>query len=125
MGTADTVIPRVEERLSVDKETVIDGAVTVSTRTEVLDEIAEAQLERQTVEVTRIAMNIEVAHAPDVRKEGDVMIVPVLEERLVTRLFLVEEVHIRQHITSEPVNVPVSLRKQTVLIEQNAENKEN
>lgn len=125
MGTADTVIPRVEERLSVDKETVIDGAVTVSTQTEVLDEIAEAQLERQTVEVTRIAMNIEVAHAPDVRKEGDVMIVPVLEERLVKRLFLVEEVHIRQHITSEPVNVPVSLRKQTVLIEQNAENKEN
>ncbi|KQS95070.1 hypothetical protein ASG42_30170 [Rhizobium sp. Leaf391] len=125
MGTADTVIPRVEERLSVDKETVVDGAVTVSTRTEVLDEIAEAQLERQTVEVTRIAMNIEVAHAPDVRKEGDVMIVPVLEERLVKRLFLVEEVHIRQHITSEPVNVPVSLRKQTVLIEQNAENKEN
>ncbi len=125
MGTADTVIPRVEERLSVDKETVVDGAVTVSTRTEVLDEIAEAQLERQTVEVTRIAMNIEVAHAPDVRKEGDVMIVPVLEERLVKRLFLVEEVHIRQHITSEPVNVPVSLRKQTVFIEQNAENKEN
>ncbi len=125
MGTADTVIPRVEERLSVDKETVVDGAVTVSTRTEVLDEIAEAQLERQTVEVTRIAMNIEVAHAPDVRKEGDVMIVPVLEERLVKRLILVEEVHIRQHITSEPVNVPVSLRKQTVLIEQNAENKEN
>ncbi len=125
MGTADTVIPRVEERLSVDKETVVDGAVTVSTRTEVLDEIAEAQLERQTVEVTRIAMNIEVAHAPDVRKEGDVMIVPVLEERLVKRLFLVEEVHIRQHITSEPVNVPVILRKQTVFIEQNAENKEN
>lgn len=49
-------------------------------------------VQREQVEVTRVPMDIEVAQVPQVRIEGDVTIVPVLEERLVVekRLFLVE-----------------------------------
>jgi stress response protein YsnF len=55
-----------------------------------------------------------------VRTEGDVVIVPVLEEVLVVekRLVLKEELHIRRDATRENVEVPVTLRKQRAVIER-------
>ncbi|WP_280140020.1 DUF2382 domain-containing protein [Rhizobium sp. Root1204] len=111
--------------MTVDKRTVVDGLVTVGTHTQLCDEIATAQLERRIVEVIRVPMDIEVDYAPSMRTEGDVTIVPVFEERMVKRLFLVEEVHLRQQTTSKTLDIPITLRKQSVSIERNVENKEN
>jgi len=60
-----------------------------------------------------------VETAPEIRTEGDVTIVPVLEEVLVVekRLVLKEELHIRRRIETETVEVPVILRKQRAIIE--------
>ena len=113
-------IPVMEETLSVAKRDIATGAVRVTTRTETHDDIAEATLERTSVDVTRVPIGRTVAEAPPVRTEGDVTIVPVLEERLVltTQLVLVEELHIRQRTTHETVREPVSLRRQRVTIER-------
>lgn len=61
-----------------------------------------------------------MSEAPQVRIEGDVTIVPVMEEVLVIekRLMLVEEIHIRRVATREDVSIPVELRKQRATIER-------
>ena len=58
--------------------------------------------------------------APQIRTEGDVTIVPVLEEVLVVekRLVLKEELHIRRRIITETVEVPVTLHKQRAIVER-------
>lgn len=122
-ATADAVmetIPVIEETLRISKRQVVTGRVRVSTRTETHDEVAEATLDRNVVDVTRLPIGTFVDVSPAVRTQGDTIIVPVLEERLVTvkRLFLVEELHIRHHVEREVVSETVALRRQLVTIER-------
>jgi stress response protein YsnF len=61
-----------------------------------------------------------VESAPEIRTEGDVTIVPVLEEVVVVekRLVLKEELHIRRSVKTETVEVPITLRKQRAVVER-------
>lgn len=117
MATAET-IPIIEEALQVGTRQVETGRVRVTTKTETVEELAEAELESSEVEVTRVPVNRQVDRAPDVRTEGDVTIVPVLEEVLVVekRLVLKEELHIKRSTKTEHFAVPVTLRKQRVSV---------
>jgi stress response protein YsnF len=85
-----------------------------------IEEVARAALAEDRVEVTRVPLNREVSAAPSVRTEGEVTIVPVMEEVLVVekRLVLKEELHIRRGVTHENVEVPITLRKQRAVIER-------
>ncbi len=76
-------------------------------------------LEGQRIDVERIAINRVVNAVPEVRTEGDVTIIPVVEERLIVQkqLILVEEIRVHRHATSEAVEVPVTLRKQRAVVE--------
>jgi stress response protein YsnF len=87
---------------------------------DVVEEMTQASLERETVEVTRVPVDRVVDEAPAIRTENDVTIVPVLEEVLVVekRLVLKEELHIRRQTRSEDVQVPVQLRKQRAVVER-------
>ena len=57
---------------------------------------------------------------PGVRQEGDVVVIPVVEERavLVKRLVLVEELHVHRHVVEEIVDTPVSLRSTEISVER-------
>jgi uncharacterized protein (TIGR02271 family) len=118
-GAAEAM-PLVKEELRVEKQSVATGKVRVRTVVDEFEEIARAELAEERVEVTRVPVGREVAAAPGVRTEGDVLIVPVLEEVLVveTRLVLKEELHIRRHVSKENFEVPVTLRKQRALVER-------
>ena len=72
------------------------------------------------VEVTRVPVNREVSEAPPIRMEGDITVVPVVEERLVIekRLFLVEELHLTRTATTEQVEVPTTLRRMRAVVER-------
>lgn len=120
MTKPDEKLSLIEEQLVIDKRAVRDGSVRVSTKTEFVTEAAEARLDSENVEVTRVAIGREVSEAPAVRTDGDVTIVPVMEEVLVVekRLMLVEEIHIRRVATTEDVSIPVELRKQRATIER-------
>lgn len=113
-------VPLAEETATVGRREVVTGRVRVDTVTEWRTEDVEAQLGRDEVEVERIPVGRAVDQAPSVRTEGDVTIVPVVEERLVveTQLVLVEEVRIRRRTSTETVTVPVRLRRQHVEIER-------
>jgi stress response protein YsnF len=73
-------IPLVEEELRVDKQPVTAGKVSVHTVVDAFKEVVRETLESERVEVSRVSINREVQTAPAVRTEGDVLIIPVLEE---------------------------------------------
>lgn len=114
------VIPLVEETARVEKREVRGGAVRVRTVVDAVEDFARAELQGEKVEVTRVPVDREIDRAPEIRTEGDVTIIPVVEEVLVveTRLVLKEEVHLRRHRTTETVEVPVTLRKQRAVVER-------
>lgn len=117
---SEEVIPLVEETASIDKREVVTGRVRVRTVTDTIEELAHADVQRETVEVTRLPIDRMVETAPEIRTEGDVTILPVVEEVLVVerRLVLKEEVHIRRRVTTDTAEVPVTLRKQRVEVER-------
>ena len=91
---AETEVPLLEEELRVEKQSVATGKVQVAVPVvESVEEIARAELDEEQVEVTRVHVGREVTTAPEVRTEGDVVMLPVLEEVLVVekRLVLKEE----------------------------------
>lgn len=71
-------------------------------------------------QVTRVPVDRIVEIAPEIRTEGDLTIVSVLEEVLVVekRLVLKEELHIRRRAATETAEVPVTLRKQRAVVER-------
>lgn len=113
-------LPLAEEEIRVDKEPVVTGKVRVSSRVETVEEIASLTLAEERVEVTRVPVGREVTVAPSIRTEGDVTIVPVLEEVMVVekKLFLKEELHVRRVVAHEAVEVAVKLRKQRGVVER-------
>ncbi|MEZ0167409.1 YsnF/AvaK domain-containing protein [Microvirga sp. TS319] len=119
-SSADEAVPLAEEVLHIDKTIVTTGKVRVRTVTDVVSELAQASLDAEKVEVTRVPVNRVVDRAPDIRTENGATIVPVLEEILVVekRLVLKEELHIRKRIETENVEIPVELRKQHAIVER-------
>jgi stress response protein YsnF len=119
---AKEVLPLVEETATVHKREVVTGKVRVSTVTDTVEELARANLQSDNVEVTRVPVDQVVDTAPDIRTEGNVTIVPVLEEVLVVtkQLVLKEELDIRRRVETETVEVPVTLRKQRAIVEREA-----
>ena len=116
----DLTLQIVEERLAVSKRRVVRGTVRVSTTTEVVEEIAEIDLDRYRVEVTHVPVGRIVDEAPVARAEGDTTIVSIVEERFVVvkQLYLKEELHIRHVVERETVREPVKFRRQHATVER-------
>jgi stress response protein YsnF len=107
-------IPLAEETVQLEVRDVETGRVRVTTSTELVNEILEADLVSEAAEVTRVPIGQVVQAIPAVRNENGVTIVPVLEEVVVIQrqLVLKEELHIRISEQTSRVSVPVQLRKQ-------------
>lgn len=117
------VIEVTEERAVVEKVDRPGERVRVSRRTELVDETVRENLTSLEVDVAHVLVDRELSpgeEVPVTRREGDVTIVPVLEEVLVVekRLILREEIHIRESLTREEVEMPVSLRRQRATVER-------
>lgn len=116
----DLHIPIIQEEAHVTKRVVETEHVRVQTSLAEDNVVIRDDLRREHVEVTRVPIDREVAEAPSIRTEGDVTIVPVLEERLIVekRLFLVEELHLRRTVAHERVELPATLRRTHVEVER-------
>lgn len=115
------VIPVVEERLEVSRERVETGRVRISKSVEAREVVVDDPLKRETVRVEHVPINQVVTGAvPQVREEGDVTVIPILEERVVTRteLVLVEEVRIHREHSEYHDPQRVTLRKEVVAVER-------
>ena len=117
------VIPVIEETAWVDKQVVVTGKIRIEKQVEEINEAFNVNLQHDEYTIRRVAVNEYVDEgAPQVRYEGNTMIIPVVKEVMVKRLLLVEEVHIIKEVvaTSEQVNVP--LRKETVTVNNTPDN---
>ena len=114
------VLPVVQEEAHVATRAVDTGVVRVRTVTERREEMLRLPLDREDVIVERVAIGRAVDEPVEVRQEGDVTIVPVHEEVLVTRrqLVLREELHIRRRVSTVDSAQPVVLHRQDVRIER-------
>lgn len=116
-------IPIVEERAQIGKREVDGDRLRVTTHTELVEEHVSETLRTDAVQVTRVAVNRTLTAgeaAPVIRTEGNVTIIPVIEEIVVVekRFVLKEEIHILRDVTTETVEVPVTLRKQRAVIDR-------
>lgn len=98
-GAASLRIPVHEERLHVDKRTVETGrGVRVHKTVREHQQIIDMPLEHDELDVERVAIDKIVAEnqLPQAREEGETLIIPVLEERLVVskQIVLKEELRV-------------------------------
>jgi uncharacterized protein (TIGR02271 family) len=112
------VIPLHAEEVSIGKKQVATGRVKVSTVTHSREELVEQLLQSERVEIERVPMGQVVATVPAVRTEGDVTIIPVVEETVVLQrqLVLKEEVRIRRIRETQNYQGRVVLRQQEAVI---------
>ena len=106
------------EAIAVSKRRVSGDTVRVTARTKTREVVVNEKLSNETVVVERVPVGRYVEAAPDIRYEGDVTIMPVLEEEVVVtrRLFLREEVHVRRQRITVPHTESVMLREQEVVV---------
>lgn len=113
-------VPLVEEQLSIQRKQVETDRVRVRTVVETEDVLVEGLLQVGRLDVTRVAVDREVSEAPEPYRDGDVLVIPIVEERLVVekRLFVVEELRVASSSQEEAISVPVSLRRTRAIVER-------
>lgn len=113
-------IPLVEERVQVDKRQVETGRLRVRVTVGEREEPIPVQLSHDEVEVRRVPRNVPLSSLPSVRIEGNVTVIPVVEEVAVIekRLVLVEEIHVRRRTVTETETIPVLLRAEEAEVER-------
>jgi uncharacterized protein (TIGR02271 family) len=119
-GEEVAAIPLVEERLSVEKRVVENARVRVRVDVEEHEEIVTEQLMHDELHIERVPRNARLTEVPSVRLEGNVTIVPVVEEVAVVEkvLVLVEEIRITRRSVAEEAQVPVMLRVEQARVER-------
>ena len=121
-NAAETIVmPLAVEDAVVSKRvrrTLVRASRTTSNRSEAV----EVDLKQEQVVIERIPVGRIVDAVPPVRQEGDVTIMPVVEEELIVvrRLVLKEEVHIRRVQTTVTHAETVTLRQQHVSVTRTA-----
>ena len=115
-------IPVVAEEAVLHKRQVETGRVRISksVRTEHHEVSDSLRYEEAVIERVPCGAPVDPADPPQVREQGDVTIVPVLEEVLVVekRLMLKEELHVRRVAREVRKSVPVSLQREEVNVER-------
>ncbi|RYY63293.1 MAG: DUF2382 domain-containing protein, partial [Comamonadaceae bacterium] len=89
-------------------------------RVEEVPQRVRESLEHVVVDVERVPLGTVVTEPPAVRQEGDVMVVPVIQERLVIRkeLVLVEEIRLTRRREVVQGQAEVILRRERVAVER-------
>jgi len=110
--TSEQRIPLVEEVLTVGKRQVETGRVRVQVHVDEREEQVDVDLRREDYDVRRVPVGRPVDAVPETRREGDTLIVPVVEEEVVVtrRLVLREEIHLTRRTVDRTERVAVTLR---------------
>lgn len=120
-GPDEVVIPIAEERAHIDVRERVVGRVRVRTETREEEVSLAETLRSQRVEVDRVPVGRFVDEAPEIREEDGVTIIPVMEEVLVRRLVLREELRIRHVSEEREERGTITLRTQEPVVEREPE----
>lgn len=110
----------IQEQVQVDKEVVETGVVQIRKQVSEDRQVVELPSSREEITVERVTRNQYVETPPSIRYEGDTMVIPVLQEVIVTqkKILLVEEVYVTKHRVHTHQSEEVTLRKETIVIER-------
>jgi uncharacterized protein (TIGR02271 family) len=114
------VIPVIEEYVTLDKQEVEVGRLHIRKKIKEQDEIISIPLFHDDFNIEHVKVGKQVDGAlPEVRFEGDTIVIPVLREEVIIqkRLMLVEEVRITKNKIVSNYEQQVTLRKEEVVIE--------
>jgi uncharacterized protein (TIGR02271 family) len=117
----ELVIPVVAEELIVEKEQVAGGKVRVHKRIETREEVVQTPTFHDEIRILRVPINQYIeGGVPVIREEDGVLVIPVIEEVVVTekRLLLLEEVRVRKERAERIDTQTVTLRREVVDIER-------
>jgi stress response protein YsnF len=119
IGESDSVrIPLAAEHVRVGTRIRRTAVVRVSTRVERRTTVVDPPLPRQRIDIRRRRVDRFVDQRPDVRREGDTLIVPIVEEVVTTRLKVVEEIAITLRRSVERRPQRVELRRERAIVER-------
>lgn len=92
----------------------------VTKRVKTREENVVARLAHDEIEIERVSINRPVDGAPGVRHDGDVLVIPVVEEVLVVvkQLVLKEELRVRKRSVVRPHRERVVLRSEEANVER-------
>lgn len=118
--SSPTVIPVIEEELVTGTQEVKTGSIRVHKTVDRIRKTVEMPAVRDVVRVTRVTLNRPVSAMPEMREEGDILIIPVVEEEVVIqkRLVLKEEIHVHRRRVRERVSKSVTLDRENAEIEK-------
>ena len=113
------VVPVREEVLVPTTRPIELGEVLIHKRVETVPYETLVDVTRDDVVVERIALNQPVDAVPAPRQEGETLVIPVVEEVLVTekRLMLREEIRVTRRQLTEQVPIRDTVRREVVEIE--------
>lgn len=116
-------IPLVEEQVKYHTQDRITGKVSISKQVHEDTVEVEETFTQEKVDIERVPINQYVdGSLPEIRHEGDTLIVPVLEEVIVKRQLLVEELHIKKTRETKTDTREITLKKETVNVHRSDDN---
>ena len=114
----DLHVPLHEEEISVSRREIKKANVQVALVTRTREQLIDEELTQVRVEIERVPIERVVDVVPPIRQEGDITIIPVVEEIVVVerRLVLKEEVRVRRVSTKEQHQETLVLRQQEAVV---------
>ena len=116
----EVVMPVIQEELQIQKQPVETGRVRVTKRVHEREELVDVPIMREEVDIDRVPIGRLLDGPVSMRQEGDILIIPVVEEVLVVekRLRLKEELHVRKRQQESQTSERIRLRQEEAVIER-------
>ena len=114
----DLRIPLHVEEVSVSRREIKKANVQIALITGTREQLIDEELTHVRVEIERVPIGRTIEVVPPISQEGDITIIPVVEEIVVVerRLVLKEEVRVRRVSTKEQHQETVVLRQQEAVV---------
>jgi len=111
----EILVPVIEEDVTAGAKPIKTGAVRVDKHVEKRLRTIETPLMHENIEIRRVPVNRVVTETPGIRKQGEMTIIPVVEEELVIskRLIVREEIHVIRHRTKDRFVKEVTLNRES------------
>ena len=116
----ETVVPIAQEELHIEKQKVETGRVRLTKTVQEREVLVHEPSMQEDIQIERVPVNRWLSEPASVRYEGDIMIIPVMEEVPVVekRLRLKEELRVTKRQITTQRTEPVRLRTEEVQVER-------
>ncbi|MCK6545006.1 DUF2382 domain-containing protein [Myxococcota bacterium] len=114
------VLPLARESLAIERRTIPTGQVHIHTKVRARNVRGEVPIEQRSVHVERVPKGEIVAAWPEPWRDGETLVIPVVEEELVVekRLVLREELRVTTTVHTSSAPYDVELRSEELEIER-------